>query len=297
MAFLLTNLALVSVGVNSPQITTTNYPDTSDNVLVNSFNLYSYQSSGDAIATIAASGYFNSLATTLAVNDCIMCLGSDANEFLQVTSITAGVVATTAFTPAGTVNTANIVDGAVTYAKIQDTAAGSVLIGNPTGGAADVSEITLGNGLDFASTALEVKPSLASQAIVPMTLAQWLGMYATPYLLVAAPASGYMNIVESVYIDYDYGSAALANGGAVSVQYGSTDHAGGTLVTNAEAATDFTGASAETMYRLQGTLSTGTLKSAGVAAALYISNDTAPFITGTGGTFNVIVNYRTVLTI
>jgi hypothetical protein len=42
----------------------------------------------------------------------------------------------------------------VTYAKIQQTSAGSVLLGNPTGSAANPSEITLGAGLSFSGSTL-----------------------------------------------------------------------------------------------------------------------------------------------
>src|SRR5208337_4585388 len=40
------------------------------------------------------------------------------------------------------------------YAKMQNTSAGAVLLGNPTGSAAAPSEITLGAGLSFSGTTL-----------------------------------------------------------------------------------------------------------------------------------------------
>lgn len=48
-------------------------------------------------------------------------------------------------------NTTTITNAAVTYAKIQNESA-STLLGNPTGSAAAPSEITLGNGLVFSGT-------------------------------------------------------------------------------------------------------------------------------------------------
>lgn len=54
---------------------------------------------------------------------------------------------------ANAVATVTIQDLAVTYAKMQDASA-SVLLGNPTGGAAAVQEITLGAGLAFSGSAL-----------------------------------------------------------------------------------------------------------------------------------------------
>jgi hypothetical protein len=65
-------------------------------------------------------------------------------------------------------------------------------------------------------------------------------------------------------------------------------------VTNAEQASDFTGISANTMFKLSGTLSTGVTTSSAINTAIYLSNATGAFATGTGGSFEVIVNYRTV---
>lgn len=55
------------------------------------------------------------------------------------------------------VGTANIIDGAVTYAKIQNVAATS-LLGNPTGGSTVVSEVTLGATLAFSGSVIQTNP-------------------------------------------------------------------------------------------------------------------------------------------
>ena len=54
----------------------------------------------------------------------------------------------------GTVDTADITASAVTYAKVQNTAAGSVLLGRGAGLAGAVQEITLGTGLSMSGTVL-----------------------------------------------------------------------------------------------------------------------------------------------
>lgn len=53
-----------------------------------------------------------------------------------------------------TIKTKFIGANQVTYSTIQQTSVGSVLIGNPTGSAADVEEITLGAGLSFSGSSL-----------------------------------------------------------------------------------------------------------------------------------------------
>lgn len=51
------------------------------------------------------------------------------------------------------VATANIADNAVTFAKFQEVAA-SKLVGNPTGGATEVSEVGISGGLEFSGSTL-----------------------------------------------------------------------------------------------------------------------------------------------
>jgi uncharacterized protein DUF5907 len=292
MAFTLANWGCQQPSMNAGQETIIPYGGSS--TVENTCNVFTYVSPNDVVATIIAANYFLTMWPDLSVNDIIWGSGTDASFAVQVTAVSSTSVTVASMGITTSIGTANIVNGAVTYAKIQNASAGDVLLGNPTGSAHAYEEVTLGNGLSFAGTTLQVNPSLASQAIVPMTLAQFLGMYATPFELLAAPGSGLMNVVDSVYINLVYGSAALANGGAVSVQYGNTDHAGGTLITNAEAAADYIAASANTMFKLSGTLGTGVATSAGINTAVYISNASGAFTAGTGDTFNVIVNYRTV---
>jgi trimeric autotransporter adhesin len=62
--------------------------------------------------------------------------------------------------------------GKITYAKMQTTSAGSVLLGNPTGSAAAPSEITLGSGLSFSGTTLVASGGSGSGTV---TSVSWTG--------------------------------------------------------------------------------------------------------------------------
>jgi hypothetical protein len=292
MAFTIANWACVSSSLNQGQETIT--PFGGSPTVENAPNIFMYGSPNDTVATIEAANYFLPQYASLSVGDWIMGFGTDASFAVQITAVSSTSVTVESTGLTTNIGTANIQNNAVTYAKIQQTSAGDVLIGNPTGSAANVEEITLGNGLSFSGTTLQVNPGLARQASVALTLAQWNGMYATPVQLLAAPGAGLMNIVDSMYINFVYGSAALTAGGAVGAQYGNTAHAGGVPASSTEAATDFTGASANTMFRIGGGLSTGAATASCINTAIYLSNATQAFATGTGGSFEVFVNYRTV---
>ncbi len=57
-----------------------------------------------------------------------------------------------------------------------------------------------------------------------MTLAQFLGMYATPFHISIGVNAGTMLLLKEASINFHYGSAALVGGGVVGLQYGNTAH-------------------------------------------------------------------------
>jgi Repeat of unknown function (DUF5907) len=61
-----------------------------------------------------------------------------------------------------------IASTAVTYAKMQHASAGSVLLGNPTGSAAALSEITLAGGLGFSSSTITINASNIATGQLPV---------------------------------------------------------------------------------------------------------------------------------
>lgn len=291
--FTISNWACISSSLNQGQETITPFGGSS--TVENAPNFFMYGSPNDTAATIEGANYFLPQYASLSVGDMIMGFGTDTSFLLQVTAVSSTSVTTETVGFSSSVGTANIINNAVTYAKMQQASAADVLLGNPTGGAANYQEVTLGNGLDFASTALELKPSYLNVVEVSLTAAQFNGMYATPVQVIAAPGANKAIIVNHAVLNMTFVSAQYAAGGAVGLQYGNSAHLAGTAASATEAATDFTGAAASTLFRFGGGLSTGAAISAAANAAVYISNATAAFTTG-DSTFKLWVWYEVIPT-
>lgn len=125
-----------ALGLSTTQVTAANI----------AFNGHTISSTDAAAITITpATTVTGNLSTggTLAV--------TGASVFTGAATFNGGI------TGSITINTSNITNSAVTYAKIQNMSA-STLLGNPTGSGAAPSEITLGSTLAFTSTALGVAP-------------------------------------------------------------------------------------------------------------------------------------------
>lgn len=220
--------------------------------------------SNEAIATLAAAGYFNTLqqnltsgteAGVLAVGDVIHLHGNDASGMYIVSSITTNVTIGS-YAAIGTVNTANIADDAVTSAKINE----------------DVIQYTT----------------------VAISAAAFNGMHVTPIELVAAGGADTMLVLEQVQLLMTYNSAAYAAGGVAHVQYDSTTLGAGVIASTTLAAATFQ-ATASEMW----TFNPGVVAqpfSTAVNKGLYLSNITGAFTTG-DSTMVAHVWYRQIPTV
>jgi hypothetical protein len=249
-------------------------------------NLWEYTSSVDALATIQAANYFDSLVlnangvanpdTILRVGDVIYTTGTDGGNFAVIATVTPHVT----ITPfdvnlgVGNVNTANIANLAVTGAKMANNTITDTQVG--------VNALT--------SAALD--KTTIQYAKVAMTAAQWNGMYAAPFLLVAAPGANKQIIVRGAVLAMTFVSAQYAAGGAVALQYDSTVHGAGPLASATVAAATVNGYAASSDVGVTGADTSGA-SAAKVNKGLYISNDTAAFTTG-DGTWNIHVWYEVV---
>jgi len=106
-----------TLAFNSGVVTTDSGPE-------NGPALFTYASAADNIATVTAANYFADVVYDLAVGDIIMIEASDADGMYIVATIDRdlGTITLSGFAPTNSVDTANIVDGAVTAAKIASDA-------------------------------------------------------------------------------------------------------------------------------------------------------------------------------
>lgn len=280
MAFNENRFTRTTLAFNSGKITL------DDASIVNGPAQFTYASSVDAIATISGANYFAPAVYDLAVGDYIFAAGSDSNLILVVAAVdrSAGTITTSSFTASGSVGTSNIVNNAVTYAKIQEVSA-SKLLGNPTGGLTEVSEIGLGSGLEFDGTNLSISGTHAGYLSVAITASQFNGMYATPIQLVAAQGANTLIVLDQLQLVMTYAGVAYASGGTAAVQYDSTANGAGVIASTTLIASTFTAAASSTFTFNPGVVvlpfSTTTNK------GLYLSNITGAFTTGTS---NMVAN-------
>lgn len=222
--------------------------------------------SNEAVATIAASGYFNNFQVNLTLGlgplgltDLILINGNDASSFYTVSSVTTNVTVS-AFAAAGVVGTANIDNLAVTTAKLDNLA------------------VTTGKIAANAVTSAKLAVTTVQYVAVPVTASAFNGMYATPVQLVAAAGANTLIVLDRVELAMTYGTAAYAAGGVAAVQYDSTANGAGVIASTTIAAASFQAAASTSFAFNQGAV----LKpfTTCVNKGLYLSNITGAFTTG-----------------
>jgi hypothetical protein len=245
---------------------------------------WNYTDTLTAIATITAANFFDPVnnlgesVSPLQVGDLIWIVASDVldGEFAQVTAISPHVTVALydVNLGAGAVGTNNIANQAVTAAKIANNTI------TPTQMAV--------NGVTSAALALNT----IQYVQVAMTAAQFNGMYAAPFQILAAPAAGLIYQVDNVWYDMAFVSAQYANGGVVNLQYDSTANGAGVPVTADTAAATITGLAASSIVR-PGLATAAMAQATTVAKGLFMSTKTAAFITG-DNTWKINVAYRVI---
>lgn len=291
MAFTIANWTCLSSSLNQGQETVVPFGGSS--TVLNAPNNFVYGSPTDSVATISAANYFITKYAELKVGDWIFVNGTDGSTILIVLTSSSAGVTTQGFAASGSVNTANIVNNAVTFAKIQEVAT-HTLVGNPTGGTTEVSEVTLGNGLEFSSTTLRVPLTNLQYTTVAITAAQFNGMYAAPKLLVAAGGANTLLVLDKVELLMTYVSANYAAGGVAAVQYDSTANGAGVIASSTLAAATFQ-AAASTGFVFNGGVVAQTFSTC-VNKGFYLSNITGAFTTG-DSTFVAHIWYKVIPTV
>lgn len=134
---------------------------------------------------------------------------------------------------------------------------------------------------NIGTTAVPVWSPEMKAAIVNLTAANLIAMYATPVEVVAA-VPGYGIVVDSVDFIMTRTATAFTSGGVVAVQYAATANGAGTATHATIAAAVVTGA-AGTTYTARIPVVLSDIATASISGiGLFISNQTAAFATGTG---------------
>lgn len=153
-------------------------------------------------------------------------------------------------------------------------------------------QVTNTNGV-ITLTNVSTGGGVSSYAQVALTAAQIKALYDTPVLLVAAPGSGLLLLVDKFVLNVVYGTTQYTAGGVLAPQYTNTVHGGGTVATSATiAAATINGITANSIVGLTGLLAV-TSSAALINTGLYLSNASADFATG-DSTAVANIWYRTV---
>lgn len=253
----------------------------------------------NTLAEITTAGYLTSdaiLADIRALNngdfewqDTDMVLISYAPAFLVNWFKYDATNATFTANPAAGGLSNTLLDGRVFVGNGANIATGVAMSGDTTITNAGVTAIGANKVLSSMISALVRK-----YVAVPITAANFNGMYTAPKLLLAAQGANTLIVLDQLQLAMTYGTAAFAAGGVAAVQYDSTVHGAGVLASTTLSAATFQ-ATASTTF----TMNPGVVAlpfSTTVNKGLYLSNLTADFTTG-DSTMVAHLWYRTIPTV
>lgn len=278
MAFNLDYLGRVSTSGNTQALKAWTYNGTSTGT-------------NEAVATIVASGYFNDAQQNLTsgyesglfqVGDVIFVHGNDASGMYTVSSITTNVTVGS-FAAIGTVDTANIADGAVTTAKLDADAVTAAKL-------ADDAVVTA-NIVDANVTSAKLAEDTIQTVTVTLSTAEVLALATTPIELVAAPGADKVVQFMGATLVLNYNSIAYTESGDnMVVKY---ENAAGVAVSDVIECTGFIDATADTLTSAVPVKDAIVAASGCVNKALVMDNAGSNFAAG-NSPVDVIVAYKVV---
>lgn len=246
----------------------------------------------DDLATITTAGYvaaqeanieaIQNGAFTFVPGDFIAIYYSDGQGFFTYDADTLAFVA-----------------GAVVPGSLSDTLLdGHIFVGN---GANVATGVAMSGDVHIINTgAATVQPNVIDTgklalntiqyAQVAMTAAQFNGMYAAPFVILAAPGANKIIQVDNVWYDMAFVAAQYAAGGVVNLQFDSTVHGAGVPITQDTAAATITGLAASSIV-VPGLKVSAFAQATTVNKGVYMSNATQAFTTG-DGTWKINLAYR-----
>ena len=115
-------------------------------------------------------------------------------------------------------------------------------------------------------------------AAVPVSAAEFNGMYAAPKELVAASGANTQIILDKCVLAMTYDSAAYAAGGVAHVQWANTVNGAGVIASSTLTAAEFQATASTSFFMNGGVVSAPFANS--VNEGLYLSNITGAFTTG-----------------
>lgn len=166
-----------------------------------------------------------------------------------------------------------LLDGRIFVGNSSNIATGVAMSGDTT--ISNTGVVAIGANKVLSSM---VSPLLLKYAAVPITAAEFNGMYDAPKLLVAAGGANTLVVLEQMQLAMTYNSAAYAAGGVAAVQYDSTVHGAGVLASTTKAAAVFQATASNTFTFNAGVVDLPFATT--VNKGLYLSNLTGAFTTG-----------------